>query len=371
MLVSRKPLWQAPVVRRLHIDIPGLREWLNLNPVKHLMKREDGKNDAFAYTYDSSDAQPVVLYDSGKVLIQIVRIVLDQPWNKDKGSFAIEHHCILEVIFRDNLFTLDNAVDEWVIPMWGFLCFCMGLRPSIKSIGFECFDGTWGNLYQRFTGRRNGLDFGRNDSMPLPYKCIENDVKEVVDRWLTLDGDAKRAASSLISLLDDWSMPLNLIFIACASSLEALSRVGVDVYRFSEEELERRIEMAVSSVPDEAVRDWVKSSLEHSRRRSAGSLEKKLLKRLKPFSEYIVPNSYRFLTEHRAWRNNYIHQNELTVEQQEMEPLWVHTWATWLLGYCAIGNLVGITPERIAKQLKETRFMGDRVQRSRERYAHT
>lgn len=371
IISSRKPISSNPKIRIIEVEIPMLRNWVGDNPadIIHTIQPEK-KSTQISFSFNSEDAKPIDLYKNEGVLIQAARSGFFPGTGIPSYNFSYEYDCKLRIEFLDYLPLLDDAIDKWVAPLWGFISFCLGIRPSIDSLTFiEAEEESRAQLYSPFTGWTVSIDDKKAHQIPFPLSYFDDGISNIVDKWINADGDIRRSANVLINMLDDWKMPINLSFFACASAFEALTRVNRDCRKLPTEEFQRRKALLGNLMLEEDVREWMLECVRDANRKSANDLAKELLADLGEYASYIVPDSACFLKEHRFLRNDHVHLKEASrAELADSKRLFIHTWATWLLAYGAVATYLGLCPGAVKDAIEKSRFMYGRIIQSRATY---
>lgn len=374
MIVSDEPVDFNPVVSRVVFSFPALRTWSKGSPIRgEQVIDSKGFFNRYSCAVDAKDMEPLKLYEANDCQIEVIRKVSELGSCITNDEVHLVYQCELAISFNRATQDFDTALHEWVVPIWNLISFLSCTRSSISSVEFTCADsGVHCAYYAPFLGKEEMSDKDCRDQAPFSLDGIGSRISEVIERWFGADGDLKRGADIVIGLLDEWSMPINLQFVACASSLEALSRVGRDDEEFPKEELARRLQVVQDSTDiDSKTKGWVRYRLQNGgNRKPADELAKGLFDTLGDYASYIVPDAGSFLKDHRTYRNAYVHQNEdILSDPRDLECLYDNTWATWFLCYGAIAQELGFEPLEIVNAMKNSRYKSGLIQRARKRYA--
>lgn len=373
LLVAKKPISAHPKVNRLAVGLDGLDEWLRQSPVRERSTYKEGPNgepsslDKFTIEYEPRSVEPVVLFegDGCRISVQIIGTMKGGPYIR--SEFGVTTSCSLEFKL-DEPMDFDLALQKWVNPVRDLFVLLMGVYCSIESVSAHAVDTDCVfDLYTSFVDRQKPISPRETMKMPFPYPAVEGKIQELFTAWLNLDEDARNAASIITSLTNSWIMPYDLEFIACASAFEALSRVGESNARFEQDRFDKAMSSVFEAADDREFCEWIRNVVQN--RRSAGSLAKALVRKLKPIPDYVVPNADAFLRDHRKCRNAYVHRSDMNSKGVlDGSDLFVHTRAVWLLSYAALLNVAGLSTEEILAAIKDKHYESGTISASRERY---
>ena len=204
--------------------------------------------------------------------------------------------------------------------------------------------------------------------MPFPLSSIE-DTHILLGNWFTFEPYARNASKLLVSLMYDWKMPLDTVFLISAQAFEAASRIGVDDRELDDEQFEKKLNEIKESNLSSKTRKWVLYKLKNAKWKTANQLVDGLFERLKPVVAYVVPDVEKFKREHREHRDSFTHRRDID-ERVKLtnEDLYWHTGAVRVLAYAAIASALGISPEASLKRLQESSFCGTEIMHSRRLY---
>ena len=368
MLVSKQPIDPNPIVASISLKLPGLREWVGRVPFDASMTFEESELKSIDFHFSSDSLSKVVLFDT-----DAIRVSIDFTGTK-KGSplpaysFEFESDCQLSFDFPESNISLDDALDQWVFRTVDFLAFCMGFRYSITEIDFNTIDGIKGRYYAPLLGVHGTPGSGQIQRMPFPLSSIE-DTHILLGNWFTFEPYARNASKLLVSLMYDWKMPLDTVFLISAQAFEAASRIGVDDRELDDEQFEKKLNEIKESNLSSKTRKWVLYKLKNAKWKTANQLVDGLFERLKPVVAYVVPDVEKFKREHREHRDSFTHRRDID-ERVKLtnEDLYWHTGAVRVLAYAAIASALGISPEASLKRLQESSFCGTEIMHSRRLY---
>lgn len=165
-------------------------------------------------------------------------------------------------------------------------------------------------------------------------------------------------------------MPIEMVFLASAQALEAMSRDGVGEKEISDAQHQERLDAIKNSNLPSRVRDWALLKLKYATMKSANQLANDLLKTIEPVATYLVPDLSKFKEDHREHRNAFTHRREVKAGKElSREQLYWHAQAVQLLVYCCTAVKLGLSPDVVLALLKKTGFRSNAVFHTRKLYS--
>ncbi|MCI8467942.1 MAG: hypothetical protein HFJ75_00290 [Eggerthellaceae bacterium] len=370
LFVSREALIPNPVVRSMKIRVPGLREWLGTIPFKISVRYNENRSSNISFSYDAEDADPITLFESDNIKIDINLLSIRKGGPIPTLSFYFETDCEMTISFKGDGFEFNYAMETWAHRIVGFLAFCMGFKYPIKALSIETIDGIKADYYAPFVGAPGVPTSLQLQSMPFTYSRISEKIGSMIQSWLEFDDYLRNSAALLTSLMTKWSMPLDMLFLASAQAFEAASRSRVDECEISDEKLEDRLRAIKESELSSRIKHWACYKLKHAKWKPASRLAEDLVGRLGDFAIYVTPDTERFLNDHRVHRNAYTHRRSLIKgESLSNKELYCHMEAVQLLTYGAIAMNLGQDIADIVACFKDSRYRWNSIYRSRKQYA--
>lgn len=273
-------------------------------------------------------------------------------------EFSIRSDVYLHIELADHTTPLNTAMNRWVYPVWQMLTFCMGFRCSINEIEIKTEDGLNALYYLPLIIGEEKPSEAQLDHMPLPYSFISQLHTNFLESWLHLDGDAKRAAITLIGIHNNSEINwLNPMFTTVSGAFEAISRVGEKTQDIANNRLQRIKAQIEKCFEDDEDINWILQKVNNNIP-PANYYANSLVKKLGPFADYIIPDKTRFLKDLRRSRNAYVHQTS-ELEKSNMlsdEELYSLTMATKILCYGAVMLHLGMASETILERFQTSRF---------------
>lgn len=372
LIVSNKPVSYNPLVDCIKLDLDGFTKWFrnfNITRKYEMNKDEDGNyTGCKKISHEYEPPKSFILYqnDDMKISVEQSGIEAGGPVINPEASLSVASNM---VISYTKPIELENAIQTIVHQLRELISILSGVFCSIETVeGYSINKKINIQFYAPFIRREHKVNNDEVMHMPFPFPKIEGEIAEIIDKWLNLDLDAVNAATIIVSRLDGSIMPCDLGFISCASAFEALSRVGVAQEHFEQKKFDAYMSKISDFIEDGDFKEWLMRQIHN--RRSAGSLARALLKRLRPFSSYLLPDKEKFLNDHRICRNAYVHRSALESSAVlKDEKLYIHTKAVWFLCYVAILDLIGIKPEESLEALKESSYQNGVISQIRKQYA--
>lgn len=372
LLVSKSAfITPNPAVKCIQLDVGGLWEWMGGRPANittHL--DEEGRWQSTTGTWATDFLDHLPLYEGKGLAVYLAPTLTEKGGHIPVRRFAMDYGCRLTLNMADSPLQLADAMEQLVFPTWRFLIFCMGFRCGIRGIKITTADDTSAEYYLRLA---DGVDKPSNtqlDQMPLPYRFIREQPSSMLEEWLQLSGDAKRAASVLTGTLGNRSLSmLDPMFTTIAGAFEAISRVDekkTDIDKAHYQELVGTIKSALASEDDA---EWVERKLNNMP--PAGYYATRLAEKLGPFAEYVVPDVSRFLGDFRHNRNAYVHQTSHLEESSTLDgqKLYTHTLAVQLLTYGALMMRLGLPADEVLQRFRKSNYRFAAIYDTRKMYA--
>lgn len=372
LIVSNKPVSDNPAVNRVDLELDGFTKWFrNLNITRKYEFKQDGTDNYSGCKKIIHEYEPpgsCTLYQDDEITITVEQTGTEAggPVVNPEASLSVTSKLVISYAKPT---ALEETIQIAVHQLRELMSLLSGVYCSIDAVRAYSLDEKLSiEYYAPFIKREHEITDNEVRHMPFPFPEVEENISEIVERWLKLCPDAVNAAIILVSNLDGSVISYDLEFVSCASAFEALSRVGVNQERFEQEKFDACMSDVLGSIEDKEFREWLGSLVFN--RKSAGSLARGLIKRLQPVSSYLVPNTEKFLHDHRICRNAYVHRDGLESDAVlKGEELYIHTKAVWLLCYVAILDLIGIKPDDSLKALKESHYQDGVISRVRKQYA--
>lgn len=273
-------------------------------------------------------------------------------------EFSMKSDMHLHIEFTNHTEPLDDAMSRWVYPLWQMLNFCMGFRCSINEIKIKTEDDLDALYFLPLIEGEEKPSEVQLNHMPLPYSFISQLHRNFFESWINLDGDAKRAAITLIGIHDNNEINwLNPMFTTVSGAFEAISRVGEKTQDIASDRLQRIKAQIEKCFEDDIDIHWILQKVNNNIP-PANYYANSLVEKLGPFADYIIPDKSRFLKDLRRSRNAYVHQTSALDKSNILsdEELYSLAMATKVLCYGAVMLHLGIEPETILERFQTSLF---------------
>lgn len=370
LLMSREPIDGDPEVSTAHVELPGLREWMGRISFETTSQYENDKLKEMSFAFRPEEMQTVLLFENDEMRVSIECCGTRKGGKIPSYTFEFESDCFLRVELLGESVGIDVFLNERVYPVAEFLSFCMGFRYAITNVEFFTSCGQRIEYYAPFVGVRGMPSGGQINTMPFSYERIEDQISSMLDSWVHFDSYARNASKLIVSLMNNWEMPLDMLFLASAQAFEAMTRAGVEEQEIADEELDKRLEAINFSNMPARTKKWAVRKLRGAKWKTANQLADVLLAKVRPIVEYVIPDAEKFKRDHRTQRNAFTHRRELAEsEKLTNEQLYYHTQAVQLLAYAAIAVELGLKAEEVRRLLEKSRFRDAAVIRARRLYA--
>ena len=370
LLASHHPIEADPEVVVADIEIPGLKEWAGRIPLDIVPTYKGNALDKLSFTFESENMQSIPLMETEEVRISVENKGAIAGGRVPSFSFEFSTDRFLRIEMASAPISLEEMLDRWVYPTVNFFSFCMGFKYAATSIKFVTAEQHEVSYYVRQVGAKGSPSDAQLSTMPFPYSEIKDQAAGMLEPWMKFGPYARNGSKLLVSLMNSGNMPLDMIFLASAQALEAMSRDGVDEREFSNEQLHERLNaIQDSSLPD-ATKDWAVSKLKYANMKSANRLVSDLFRTIEPVATYLVPNLSKFKKDHRELRNAFTHRREVkTGNELTRDQLYWHAQAVQLLVYSCTAVKLGLSPDSVLTLLKKTGFRSDAVYHARKLYS--
>lgn len=365
IFISRQRVEADPTAESISIKIPGLREWIGTVPFTVTSKLGGNRLTELTFNFDIDEVENVVLYENDEIEIYVSFSFLRDGGRTPSYEFSFKSDCKLNFRYKQPSLGFDRAMELHVFPVVDFLAFCMGFRYTISSIEFKTIEGVCAEYLAPLVGLAGVPTNAQLDRIPLSYKRIENKINEMISRWIGFDEYARNSSALVTSLMNDWKMPLDMLFLASAQAFEAASRSGANEREISDEELQEKLSAIKSSNMNSKLRKWVVYKLRDAKWKSANSLVGDLVGKLGDYATFVVPDVSKYLKDHRAHRDAYTHRRTIKDDQRlSNADLFTHTEATQMLAYGSIALYLGMEPEDLINAVKESRYRWNSIYRA-------
>lgn len=347
MLVGKGRFNPNSRVTSAKIGLYGLRDWVGKLPFSMNFDSESTRYRSTVFDSDNIEKYKSVLLDN-----QNMKVVVDHSCNASWINVAgqtIKHDCNLLIDFKSDT-TLDD-VFEVVGSMSTFLSFCTGTYAEVLSAELFLEESTDPiSCHALFVKTPKKTELLKEVRFPL--SSLENEIGGMLDYWLNPPEDLIEPINILVSLEADTArIPLDMKFLIAAQTLEAISKVEVEMNSIPESDYERYRKILLDSVEDADVKRWISERFPGNTKGQTRLL-RELLERNEKNLSWLIPDRKAFLTDHVIARNRYTHRKKTEKALSGKELYW-HTEAVKLLCVCLVSFFVGMDEALVISQLKK------------------
>lgn len=333
-LIGSAPVEPSPSLEHARLSFTHLRDWIVAHPCTSQHSVEDGKfGRKVDYHYESPEPEELASGDGWCLRV----IHTASVPTASLAGISLSHDCEIEFAF-DQPISLDKLSEEFVGPLWQFFVFCLDRDIDTKGLRI------------RQPGDTDWIDVGRHQSvsassdkvilpdfMLMSRPRLGERASEVLQTWLALSDDERRAVSLLTGLVSDRSVPGDLRFLVAAQALEALSRVDAKELELDPDEYKRRVKVAVDSIKESKVRNWTARKLKHVNSRATADLLHDLVISIGDYVSKVAPDRKSLMNDIRDNRNYYTHRDPRRAQHVlDGEELYILTQAVVLLLKAAV-----------------------------------
>lgn len=369
---SSNSIHPNPMISCFSLSLSGLREWVGITPAI-----EETQYDAKTHvvisqtlTFRPGEIPIITLYDKDGMKISLLH-----KWNAGESklsqpNFIHRYESDYTLCFDITPErSLEDVLNQWVIPTCKFINFCMGIKTERSNLSFTTTQGDIAEYYVPFSNCSESTN-QQLRSMPLPWHKYKDLIPKLFERWVAFDVQTKDASIRLVSLLHSNSLPIDMEFLAAAQAFEAITRTNSEPYEMDPNDYEKRIRDIKEGITDKKLKKWVGFKLKHGNNKSANSLAREQIEALGKYADYIIPDKESFLEEHRDTRNYYSHldKSRKTKILEPGERMVANKDATILLLYGSVCLKLGMTPDEIIDSIKTSYFMSYPISRIHNEY---
>lgn len=311
LLASRHSIEADPKVTVAVAEIPGLKEWVGRVPFDVMRTYKDNALDKLSFTFELENMQSIPLLENDEVRISIEGKGVRAGGRIPSYSFEFNADRFLRIEMVSAPLGLGEMLDRWVYPVVNFLSFCMGFKYAATSIVFATEEKHEVSFCARLVGAKGSPSSTQLMTMPFPYSKIKDQIAGMLGSWMQFGPYARNGSELLVSLMSGGNMPIDMLFLASAQALEAMSRDGVNEKEVSDDQLGEKLDTIRHSDLPRKIREWAVVKLKYSNYKSADRLANDLFKMIEPVATYLVSDLSRFKEDHREQRNAFTHRREI------------------------------------------------------------
>jgi hypothetical protein len=373
-IVSRERFFeQDPLVNSATVTLEGLYEWCHHNPVQGLTRYKDSRWLGTEISVSSDALEDIPFYEDEAMKVCLNPVITIGGGELPLKTQSLTSDYRLLFRFKGNLPNLSEVIGERIVPFRDLLSLLIGFRAEILSVlvGVPELKRPVQVHVPFVEASRDSLSEHTFQRIPFTHPKVEDRLQSMAEKWLTLPDDARRAADIMLGILaNERSIYIDSNFIAAASALEALSRVGRDQNDMTPEKFEEYLTVMEEEISNRHVLKWARHKLKYSNRASASKLAHDTLDELEPYASFVIPDRRKFEEDHRNARNAYVHQNDDVSNGTALagRGLHVHTEAVLFLVWGKLLNLLGIAPSELVDALRDSSFRWNDLYRAQTMY---
>lgn len=361
LLASKSPYDPTGLITKASIRIAGLGEWFGRTPVSCTA---DSKFRLTSINVDwNNDEYNSVLLDDESVRIELYHCIKHSPL--EIGGIELAHAAELAITFKQAR-SLESCID-FATSLSDFFSFCTGTYAEITALSLW-FDHTASPVschIPLIEGKTNdAMQYAR---MPLPHAILENTMGRVMTSWINPQSAIQRPARLLVSLLHrDWTVPLDLRFIAASQILETLSKIDVDLNALPPETYCEYRSLALDQIEDAKVKDWASGRL-NGNSKGQKRLLSDLCEKNHLYAQWLTGTPSAFVNTHIKLRNALTHQG--VQSHTDNKQLYWHCTCVELFCYGAIAQFLGIDNEMLIRAFERSHYKDSAILKIRKTYS--
>lgn len=354
ILFSKGDFDPARPVVGVTLELKGLAEWFGDSPLEKVMHIKDGRaQDILVSAALGDEGHNKTLYEGESLSVHICHSVTTSGC--PESGFTVGHKCMLGVDLHHARPLADARATAFRVA--DFFSFCAGFCAEIEKMTFSFDGGSSAECLVRCVkGRAPSKVYAHQ--MVFPYAEIAEEVGPMLGIWLA-EGDALRDPSSLlVSLLTrGWVLPIDLTFVAAAQMLESLCRVRADLRSMGEEEFEAfkaAVMAALDGIEDRHIANMAKERIHPGNGKGQRRLISEFVDRHRTAASCVFGDPDAFASRHIYLRNALTHrEGEPAVDAVDLVR---HTEGILLFSYCSVAELLGLSPDAVARRVEGSGF---------------
>ena len=342
LLLGRERFDPSGLVSKIELGLRGLNEWAASLFSAEATYEPNGMFRGLSVDLDRDKSNRILMNDA-QLKIELIHTLSSSALTA--AGMSVRHDCMLCISFNEPV-SLNGAI-ETAGKLERFFSFCMEQFAEIMSlrIGFVDCDKLVDCYYPFPLPRHPNQEFDCRE-MPLNYSVVRDDINDSLKRWLDADSFLK-SACDIVSSFDagKWDLPINISFIAIAQALEALSKIDANSFSLEPEKYKRFKKIALDSIDDREVRDWIQRRL-NGNNKGQQALLKEFFVRHRDVVDAVIPGGEKkFLYAQKSYRNSCVHPGRGHAGgslPDEMEAFYWHMKCSRLICKLVIAKLIGL-----------------------------
>ncbi len=338
LIVSNELLSCHFSVKEVNFTFCGLDNWIHVDRAARLVSTEDSPSGDFE----------ILIFSDDEIKVSIRTREEEAGYNLSDSGIHGNRHTYVRVSLINDAKPLDDILDTYVYPLHSFICFCMASHPAIEYLDFKTAEEQAGRFYARFNGVKKKANDGSQSFIPFTYESFD-DIQLSIRNWFDLKKNYYECMNIIISLMDKFDMPQDMIFLASAQALEGISRSFSENKIMPKSEFKKlRAEIEECNLCKDT-KDLILKKIDN--RKSANDMLKEMLMCIESYTDYIVPNKDKFIKDHRRLRDSYTHRISEDNNRLGHECLYAQTEAVKLLAYGAIAFKLDIPIAKVIERM--------------------
>lgn len=368
LLLSRSEFNPLGRVLKMELGLRGLNEWAGLFPASMSFDAETRMLRSVQVDLEQ-DKDNRVLMDNAQMKIELFHTLSSSPISVE--GISIRHDCKLDIVFKEPV-SFDDAIGTANL-LERFLSFCTEQLAEVADLRIRLAEHEeWVDCYYPFPRPRQDNKKLDSHEVPLSYAVFEGEVSEFLERWINAEGGLK-TARDIVSSFDagKWDLPLSNTFVVASQALEALTKHGVNLYSLDPQIYTRYRKIALDSIAEQEVREWVAMRLNGNSKGQSALLDE-LYERHSEIFEWLIPSGAgKFFKAHKDIRNSHIHPGGAgggsSSPLKDADVYW-HMRCCTLICKFVVAKLMGLKFDKAVESLKYNNKWAVVIRHARDMY---
>lgn len=368
LLLSRAKFDPLGQVRKMELGLKGLNEWAGLFPASMSFDAETHMLRSIQVDLER-DKDNRVLMNNARMKIELFHTLSSSPISVE--GISIRHDCKLDIVFKEPV-QFDDAI-EVANLLERFFSFCTEQLAEVVDlhVWFTGHEKRIDCYYPFPRARQEGKKLDSRE-VPLGYATFEGNISGILEHWINAEGSLK-TARDIVSSFDagKWDLPLSNAFVVTSQALEALTKHGVDLHSLDRQVYKRYRKIALDSIAEQEVREWVAMQLNRNSKGQSTLLDE-LYERHSEVFEWLIPGGAgEFLKVQKVMRNSRIHpggaRGESSSLRKDIDVYW-HMRCCTLICKLVVAKLMGFEFDKVAESLRYNNKWAVVIRHARDMY---
>lgn len=350
---------------RAKISFTYLRDWVVEHPCESIHS-EDSLGSCVDYHYRTPAPEELAVGNGW--IVSLIHTASGSP--ASISGFALTHDVEIELKLN-SVVGFEKLSTDFISPIWQFFVFCVDRGVNMTKLRIRTQkDEIWMDVGRSQLICDSTTKLLSQSFMMLSRPQLGDRLSSVLTTWLNFSGDVRRAAALLSSIISGKSFSSDLCFLVAAQALETLARVDAKENELNPEEFNRRVKLALDSIQEIKVKNWIKYKLKYANYRGAPDLLQDLVTDLGEFAGKVAPHQKLLLNDIRDNRNFYTHRDPRRSKHiLEGEKLFILTQTVVLLLKAAILRRLGFSVNEIMEIMESCQGALQWCSRTAKQYA--